>query len=294
MGCAARSSRPQSASRRPRRLPLTALGLALAAAFCHAGGNVLIGRTRDPEAATAVLLSLAVVVFAPVAALTWDVDRAAWPWIAASAALELVYFALLAAGYRRSDVSLVYPIARGVAPVLVLAAGVAFLGRGTSWAQALGVVAVGVGILLVRGVGGAAGDRAGVALALATGVLIASYTLVDKAGLRHAAPLPYLELVLLPPAFAYTAAMLRLKGGAALRAELRPPLAAASLVLFVTYVLVLTALKLASAASVAAVRETSVVIATALAARMLREPVGARRLGGAVLVAAGVALVALG
>jgi drug/metabolite transporter (DMT)-like permease len=275
-------------------LPLEALGLALAAAFSHAGGNVLVGRTRDPEAATAVLLAVAVVVFAPVAAATWHVHAAAAPWMVASAALELGYFILLAAGYRRHDVSLVYPIARGVAPVLVLVIGVAALGRGTSAEQAAGVCAIAFGVLLVRGLGAGRADLGGVALALATSACIAGYTLVDKEGLRHASPLPYIEVVLVVPAMLYSAAMLRIKGRANVRAEVRPPLIAASLVLFVTYVLVLAALKLASAASVAAVRETSVVIATALAAVVLREPVGRARLAGAALVAGGVALVALG
>jgi cytochrome c oxidase subunit 2 len=63
-----------------------------------------------------------VAVFAPVAALTWQVEWSAVPYMAASATAELAYFALLAAAYRRSDMSLVYPIARGLAPVLVLAA----------------------------------------------------------------------------------------------------------------------------------------------------------------------------
>ena len=79
-----------------------ALGLALAAAVLHAGGNVLIGRSRDTEAAMAVILTASVIVFAPLAVLTWDVDGDAWPWIAASAAIELGYFVLLTLAYRDS------------------------------------------------------------------------------------------------------------------------------------------------------------------------------------------------
>jgi len=142
-------------------VPASALALALAAAALHAGWNVLLARARDVRAATTVALVVGVTLFAPVAALTWEVEGAAVPWIAASAALELAYFALLTAAYRRSDLSLVYPIARGVAPVLVLA-GATLAGAALGGLQALGVLLVGGGVLLVRGVRGPV-DRAGVA-----------------------------------------------------------------------------------------------------------------------------------
>src|SRR5215468_5458842 len=109
-------------------------------------------------------LTLAVLLFAPAAALTWHVERAALPWIAASAALELCYFALLVSAYTHSDVSLVYPVARGGAPVLVLVASV-LVGKEVGAWQAVGVALVGGGVLLVRGPRGAA-DRRGLLLAL--------------------------------------------------------------------------------------------------------------------------------
>lgn len=273
-------------------MPLSALGLALAAAVSHALGNVLVGRSRDTEATTAIVLAVGVVVFAPVAALTWRVDGAAVPWIAASAALELVYFILLAIAYRDSDVSLVYPIARGTAPVLVLLGGILIAGNGTSAGQAAGVCAVALGVVLVRGIGGEP-DARGVAFALAIGVCIAGYTLVDKSGIRHAGPIPYLELVLLPATAIYLPFTIARRGAAAVREALTPLTAGVAVLLFVTYLLILAALRLAPAASVSAVRETSVVFATALAAWLAKERVGSARLAGAVLVAGGVALLAL-
>ena len=101
-------------------MPLSAPALTLAAAALNAGWNVLLAGRRDVRAATTVALVLSVLVFAPLAAVTWRVEASAAPWIAASAALELAYFFLLTAAYRASDVSLVYPLARGIAPVLVL------------------------------------------------------------------------------------------------------------------------------------------------------------------------------
>ena len=150
---------------------------------------------------------------------------------------------------------------------------------------------VGAGILLVRGF--RTGDASGMAFGLAIATCIAAYTLVDKHGITHAGPIPYLELTMVIPSLAYGAAMLRMKGGPALRAEFGPSTIVAGLATFGAYALVLAALERASAASVAAVRETSVVIAALLAGKVLSERVGPVRLAGAVLVAAGVALVCL-
>jgi drug/metabolite transporter (DMT)-like permease len=273
----------------------TAFALAFTAAWLHAGGNVFLGRRSEPEAAVALMLLIGVVAFAPVTALTWRVEVEAVPYIVASALLELGYFAFLAAAYRAADVGLVYPVARGSAPVLALLGAVVIMGRSTSAGQIVGVVAVTIGILLVCGVGiaDASSDRRGVLLALATAVFIAGYTLVDKEGLEHAGPIPYIELVLIGPALVYGAFVLRTRGGAAIRGEATPRLVLVALLLFGTYILVLLALREAPAASVSAVRETSVVIATVLAALAAHQPLRPSRVAGASLVALGVALVAL-
>jgi len=187
------------------------------------------------------------------------------------------------------------PVARGTAPVLVLLGAVVFLGRSAGVGQVVGVVTVAAGILLVRGVrlALASADRRGFLLALVTGVFIAGYTLVDKQGLRHAAPITYIELVLIGPTFLYTLAIGRVRGLDALRRETTVRLCTIGVILFGTYTLVLFALRLAPAASVSAVRETSVVVASGVAALTAHERVGPARFAGAVLVAAGIALLAL-
>jgi drug/metabolite transporter (DMT)-like permease len=270
-------------------VPLSAFLLALGAAFVHALWNLLLARARDPQAAGAVALLTAVVVFAPVVAVQWDLEAEAWPYVAASSALELVYFALLGAAYRRAEVSVVYPLARGVAPVLVLVVGVVALNAETTAVQALGVCLVGVGVLLVRGLG-RPGGWTGVLFGLAIACSIAAYTLVDDRGIRYANAVTYLELVLIVPAIGYALGVAWFKGGAALRAELRPASVVVGIGMWVAYGLVLAALARAEAAPVAAVRETSIVIATVGAALFLHERVGPSRLAGAVLVAVGVAL----
>jgi len=271
-------------------MPASALAFALSAAVFHALWNLLLARARDVEAATAVAVVTAVVVFAPIAAVVWRADSGVWPWAAASSVLELAYFALLAAAYRRVPLSVVYPVARGGAPVLVLAISVAALGHATSARQVLGVVLIVLGIVLVRGL--AHPDAKGVAFGAAIACCIAGYTLVDKHGIVHAAPIPYLELTMVLPSVAYASAVVSVKGAAAVRRALGPAPVVAGIATFVAYAFVLAALERASAASVAAVRETSVVIATALAAAVLKERVTRWRLLGAIVVVTGVALLA--
>ena len=269
-------------------MPVDALVLVLLAAGLHALWNVLVAGAPDIEASMAVALAVGVVAFAPVAAATWRVEGAAVPFIVVSAALELAYFGLLVRAYRRDDLSLVYPLTRGLAPVLVLIVSVAVLGSGTSIGEVVGVFVVCIGILLVRGLHGRA-DWAALALALTIAGAIAAYTLVDRSGVRHANPIAYLELVLVVPAVTY----LLVVGSGRAHTALTARAAAAGLASFGAYVLVLAALRLASAASVAAVRESSVVIAVGLAALVLGERVTRERFAGAVLVAGGVALIAL-
>ena len=274
-------------------MPPLALGLALCAASIHASWNLLVARSRDPQVATAIAAVVSVTLPIPLVLVSWRAMPSVLPFAVVPGALELGYLALLAAAYRRADLSLVYPLARGLAPVIVLAIGVLALGAAHSPAQVAGVGLVAAGVVLVRGL--RSGARAGdLALTLAIAGSIAGYTTVDKAGVAHAGPLTYYELVMAWPAIAYGVAITAVRGREAVRRELRPATVAAGLGMFAAYSLVLAALGLASAASVAAVRETSVVMAAAMGGLFLHEQVGARRLLGAAAVAAGIAALALG
>jgi drug/metabolite transporter (DMT)-like permease len=130
-------------------------------------------------------------------------------------------------------------------------------------------------------------------LGLFVAACIAGYTLVDNAALAYADAIPYLELVMAPTAALYLTGAAILWGPRALVAELRVSTFLAGIGMFGAYALALAALARAAAAPVAAVRESSVVIATALAAVVLHEHVARRRWLGAVLVVAGVAAIAL-
>jgi drug/metabolite transporter (DMT)-like permease len=274
-------------------MPVDALALALAAAFVHAAWNLLLSGSDDTHSATAVALVTGAVVFAPIAVLAWRLEESAWPYIGASSALELLYLVLLATAYAGAAMGFVYPIARGSAPVLVLVAGaVASAGRPSAVAAG-GVVLVAVGIVFVRGLRIAARPR-DLALALAIGACIAGYTLVDKHGVAHGNPLAYLQVVFSIAALGYFAGAWRARGLPAIRAAVSRSSLLAGVGFFGSYALTLAALKLASAATVAAVRESSVVIAAAALVLSGRESFARSRVAGAALVAAGVALISLG
>lgn len=274
-------------------MPLSALLLALAAAVVHATWNLLLSGTEDTHSASAVLLVVGTLVFAPVAAVGWRFQSAAIPYVAASSSLETLYLALLATAYSVAAMSFVYPIARGSAPVLVLIVGAVATGARVSASAAVGVLLVATGIVLVRGLRGAGRPR-DMALALSVGTCIAGYTLVDKHGITHANPLAYLEVVFGLVAIVYVSGILRIRGAAALRAAVTPRTLIAGVGFYGSYALVLLALRLAPAASVAAVRESSVVMAAAVLAIGGREQLGPARFLGAVAVVAGIALISLG
>jgi drug/metabolite transporter (DMT)-like permease len=254
---------------------------------------VLLAGSRDTAAATAGLLIFGVVLLAPPALLTGGVSADAIPFIAASAALELVYFVLLARAYGSGELSVIYPIARGSAPVVVLVFGAIALNENVPLGAAVGVLAIATGVLLVglvdlpfrfaRKIDPPPRD---VLFGLAIGVVIASYTLVDSEAVEHADPIAYLALVVAPCALMYPLVTRN-------RPDLSPRTALTAAATFGAFLMVLAAFRLAPAAPVAAVRETSVVIAAILAAVFLHEHVGPRRMAGAVAVAAGVAAIVL-
>ncbi len=272
-------------------MPVSALALALAAAVLHASWNLLVVGAEDTAAATAVAILAGTILFAPVAVLTWHVESAAVPFILASGLLELAYIVALVGAYQRAPLSLVYPIARGTAPVLILVAGAVVLGIEPTGVEIAGVLVVCAGVMLVRGLSRDVPlTRIGWPLAVAAA--IAAYTLVDRQGIRHANAVPYFELSMLIQC-AYPAWIVRRRGVGALRAACTARIVLAGVAMFGAYCLVLAALRLAPPGPVAAVRESSVVIATGLAAVVLGEDVPRARLGGALLVAAGVGLLAL-
>ena len=269
-------------------MPAAALALALGSAVLHAAWNLLLARARDVQAATAAMFLLSVALAAPFAAAWWSARPSVWPYALASTLLESVYVVALAAAYRMTELSIVYPLSRGLAPVLTLAAAVAILGHSASGVEVAGVLLVGLGVVLVPGARGRGDVRALLAVA-AIAASIAAYTLVDRAGIHRAGALTYFVLVLVGPSLVYPP----LVGARAIRVEIvRAAVWVASVANIGSFALGLLALRRGAAAPVLAVRSTSIVIATLLARRLLDEDVGVERAIGSVLVFAGVVLLA--
>ncbi len=262
--------------------------LALGSAALHATWNLLVARARDVQAAAAATFALSIVIAAPFAVIWWSAEPSVWPYALASTLLETVYVVVLAYAYRTGELSFVYPITRGIAPVLVLVASVALLGHAASVPEVGGVLLVCAGVVLVRGPEGPADARAMLAIATIASS-IAAYTLVDRAGIQHAGAFTYFVLVLAGPCLLYPP----LVGSTAVRNEVGVATLCAAVANVGSFVLGLLALRRGAAAPVLAVRSSSIVIATLLAGRFLAERVSPVRLAGSALVFGGVVLLAL-
>jgi drug/metabolite transporter (DMT)-like permease len=280
-----------------------ALILLLAAATLHAAWNLLVRGAED----RLVFTWWALVIVSPLALpvlLAGPALRGVWPFALASAALEAGYFATLAVAYGRGDFSLVYPIARGAAPLLLATGAALFLGERLSPGGLIGLTVLAAGLAVVGGaaawrrapgIGGSGGSR-GVGWALGVALFIALYSLVDSAAVRRFPPAPYTILVFALTALLAAPPLLLLRGGRAVGAEWRRSWRRIPLVggfsLF-SYVLVLQAYQIAPVAYVGAVREVSVVLAALAGWRLLGEGFGPSRTVGALLVFAGIVLIAL-
>lgn len=271
-------------------MPPLVLAAVLLAALMHASWNAALKAQPDTTlAALAVsggagLLGAVALLFLP------PPDPASWPFIAASGAIHVVYYLLLAWAYRHADISHAYPLMRGCAPVLVALAGQLVAGErlhGAQWA-AIGLIGAG-GAVLTFGARQPAGAKATV-LALLAAVLIAAYTLVDGIGVRRSgSPAAYTCWILMLGAVGAVAVSWRSTEGRLPAYVLRRP----GLVLLGgvattgSYAIALWAMTLAPVAVVAALRETSIVFATAIAALVLRERMTRARVAGAGIIALG-------
>jgi hypothetical protein len=245
-------------------LPLVALVAVLSSAFVHAAWNVGLARAPRGHDTTAVALTIGLLAWTPLALTRWRVEAAVWPYVLASAAFELAYFAALNAAYARAPAHAVYPVARGLAPTLLLPVAAAG-GADVPAIAGVGVLAISAGVLLT-GRGGT--DRRSVRAAVPVAVCIAGYTYVDALGLRHADPAAYLWLTMVPVVLVLLGLRVAAgRGFGLLTAQVRPAAVGLGLGIYVAYGLTLLALSLvpvALAPAVAALRETSILFVLAL------------------------------
>lgn len=271
----------------------------LAAALMHASWNALAKASGDRFGQMIVLTLAECVLGAALYFLFPPVDAAALPWLIASAVLHVGYMLFLTEAYAHGDLAQVYPLARGSAPLIVALVGALFLGEDVGPAKAAAVACIGLGVMTMSLRGGADLGRIppkAMAYALVTAGFTASYTIVDALGARASGS-----------ASAYTCAMFALSGAGlvaagflrrgrlALSVDARTwrTGALAGALSFLAYWVAIWAFTQAPVALVAALRETSVLMAMLIGVIFLRETGGPWRWSAAGLIAAGVALMRL-
>lgn len=252
-------------------------------AILKAGNDKLVGRALIDGSSAVFVIPL--VLIAPL-------PHGAWGWLAASAAIHLVYLYALVRAFEVADFSAAYPIARGTAPALTAVVTLGLLGEPARPLEIAGIAAISAGVLamsLGRHVG-----RAALGWSLLTGVCIAAYTVVDANGVRAApSALSYIAWVFLLLGVGIAAVFAWLRGPglvAAVKEQWRPGVVA-GLLSIGTYGLALSAYRLGPTAPIAALRETSILFATLLAVVWLKERVTPWRAGAAAMIAAGAGLI---
>ncbi|TAL10799.1 MAG: hypothetical protein EPO00_04235 [Chloroflexota bacterium] len=296
-------------------MPPLAVALVLIAAVLHAGWNVLLKTSGDPLRTAVRLQAIGTAVLVPFGAWAWlahgspAIDGGGVALALVSGVLEAGYFVFLSSAYARGDLSLVYPLARGSAPLIAIAVGLGLLGERLSGPALVGVGCIVVGIMLVarpwRAVRAAGRHHRGaIGFALLTGAMIAGYSTVDRLGVRVLEPWLYGSfLAVFATIILTTVAVVGRRTGiiATPLANGNPtPLwrdAATGVLSLGAYLLVLFAYSLAPLAAVAPLRESGIVIAAAWGALRLGESAGRRqagaRIGAAGLVVVGAVLLAV-
>src|SRR5256712_10636446 len=281
-----------------------ALALVLAAAVLHAGWNALAKRGRDPLAFLALCSCVAAPVLLPLAApLLWrdGVPARAVPFVLATIALHVLYFYSLGRAYSTGAYSIVYPIARGLGVALVPMGAYVLLDERLSPLGIAGIAFVVAGVITLHQVGHrhaiATGATLGAATlwAVITGLSIASYSLLDKAGVARLHPVPYMLLMEAGCGLGALPEAPRTRPGAGRRggAKDRRTSLAGGAMSAAGYTLVLLAFRLSKAGYVVAARELSIVLSAFIGTLWMGEGRVGPRLAAATIVLAGVACVAL-
>ncbi len=286
-------------------LPVTLI--VLFGALLHASWNALVKSSSDKSLDTALIHVLGGAVALPLVLLAGMPPLASLPFLAASIIIHIGYYFALAGAYRHGDLGMAYPIMRGTAPLLVAIFSGFVIGEYLSTAAWLGIAGISAGVLLLgwsRGMFADHAHRKALAFALSNAVVIALYTLVDGLGVRAAVQhggnaLQYVATLFLLDGFPYFVVVMwhrkgehRVDAWAYMRG--RWPLALmGTLASLGSYGIALWAMTQAPVATVAALREVSVLFAALLGTLLLKEAFGLRRGVGTLLILGGVAALRL-
>jgi drug/metabolite transporter (DMT)-like permease len=280
-------------------VPLEVFVLVIGAAIVHALWNTLVKTDGDRlslikiMSATQIVVSLALIPFVDIP------PAASWIYVAASSALNTGYILLLRKAYAAGDLSLVYPLARGVAPLLVALISIAVLGEALTLANKVAVLLIALGIIslaITRSPNGTADLRA-VVFALATGTCTAGYTVVDGLGARTAysahSYVVWLSLVTSVLIVGVVHALQRGQQPTVSGRTSRAGIAAGVMSYGGSWV-VIWAMTKAPLALVSALRETGVVFAVVIGALVLKEAVSLRRFASVATTLVGTTMLKLG
>ena len=277
------------------------VALVLVGAVLHAAWNALVKSSGDKELDTALVHFLGAVVALPLLVAVGLPPVGAWPYICASLVVHIGYYIALAGAYKHGDLGLTYPIMRGSAPLLVALSSGLLLGESPSpmaWAGILGITA-GVALVGLSQFSDALHHRKALGFALANAAIIACYTVIDGKGVRltvahgHAA-ITYVMVMFVLDGLPYPTLVWWRRSPSARQAILayarqRWPLAALGGAASIgSYAIALWAMTRAPVASVAALRETSVLFAALLGTWLLKERFGRQRALGTLVIVAGV------
>ena len=279
-------------------LTWTVVAAVLLGALLHASWNALVKSSTDKALDTALIHLLGSFVALPLALIVGWPQPAAWPFILASVLIHIGYYTALTGAYRHGDLGLTYPLMRGTAPLLVALSAATTVGETLSPLAWAGVLAVSCGILVLGVSRHALDSPRAVSFALANAVVIAAYTVVDALGARASGnPLQYVVALFVLDGWPFALMVLSRRGGALAwpYARRRWPVALlGALASLASYGIALWAMTRAPVATVAALRETSVLFAAVLGTWFLKETLSARRIAGIAAIAAGVMALRVG
>ena len=281
-------------------MPPEILAIVLIAALAHASWNALVKSDDDRLVTLGAVNAVRFLLCIPIVLALPLPDAASWPYLVASALLHVGYYTFLLSAYRFGELSKVYPLARGLSPLIVAAGAFVFVGERLSPVALAGVAIACAGIASLS-TGGAAmssdDHRRSVLFAAGTALFIAGYTVTDAMGARLSGhPVSYVAwLAILDglPILLVAAVLRRAALARHLASRAWKSVAGGALQL-AAYGLVVWALVLAPMAAVSALRETSVLFAAIIGVKLLGEPLGARRIAAAALVAAGIVVIEWG
>lgn len=291
-------------------MDLAVILLVALSALLHVAWNVRLKTAGDPLRAATIGMLAACVGIGPAGVIAWWLAGGGAPPTEGvalgilSGVVEAGYFILLSAAYRRGDLSVVYPIARGTAPLLAVAIGVGLLGEHLGVLGGIGVALLLLGFLLLqrpwRALQGHRGLDPAIAFALATGVTIATYSAIDRVGTRIIDPVPYAAILWLTAVVVLLVWVGFVAGGDLFGggAEQIRRAAVGGWLTLGAYLLILFALSVAPLSGVAPLRESATVLAAAWGSVRLGEAVdrrdSARRIGASVAIVGGALLLAIG